>query len=172
MISYIKGKILIKKEKYLIVERQGIGYKIFVSEKTLERVKQDEEKEFFTFFVLRKEKLELYGFLTQEELTVFETVEKISGIGPKGAMLVASLGTIAQLKKAVEAHNFKYFSQIKGLGKKKIQKIILELGGNLKEFNKSLIKKDDQAMRGLLSLGFSSQEAKMVFRIGSNDAQP
>jgi len=160
MISYIKGKILIKKERYLIVEREGIGYKIFVSEKTLEKIKQGEEKEFFTFFVLRKEKPELYGFSTLEELTVFETVEKISGIGPKGAMFVASLGTIGQLKKAVEIHDFKYFSQIKGIGKKKVQKIILELGGNLKEFNKSLIKKDDEALKALSSLGFSSKEAK------------
>jgi Holliday junction DNA helicase RuvA len=169
MISYIKGKILIKKQKFLIIERQGIGYKIFVSEKTLEKIKQGEEKEFFTFFVLRKEKLELYGFLTPEELTVFETVEKISGIGPKGAMLVASLGTIGQLKKAVEVHNFKYFSKIKGIGRKKVQKIILELGGSLKEFNKSLIEKDDEALRGLLSLGFSSKEAKEALGKVSDD---
>jgi len=169
MISYIKGKILIKKEKFLIVERQGIGYKLFVSKKTLEKTKQGEEKEFFTFFALRKERPELYGFLTPEELIVFETVEKISGIGPKGAMLVASMGTIGQLKKAVEAHDFKYFSQIKGIGKKKVQKIILELGGSLKEFNKSLVKKDDEALKGLLSLGFSSKEAKEALEKIPND---
>lgn len=169
MISYIRGKILIKKERYLIVERQGIGYKIFVSEKTREKTKQGEEREFFTFFALRKERPELYGFLTPEELIVFETVEKISGIGPKGAMLVASMGTIGQLKKAVEAHDFKYFSQIKGIGKKKVQKIILELGGSLKEFDKNLIKKDDEALKGLLSLGFSSKEAKKALEKVSDD---
>ncbi len=171
MISYIKGIILIKQERFLVVERQGIGYKIFVSEKVLERVKQGEEKEFFIFFILRKEKIELYGFLNPEELAVFETVEKISGIGPKGAMLVASLGTIDKLKKAVEAHNFKYFSKIKGIGKKKVQKIILELGGSLKEFNKSLIKKDDQALKGLLALGFSSKEAREALDKVSEDVR-
>ncbi|MEA3453118.1 MAG: Holliday junction branch migration protein RuvA [Patescibacteria group bacterium] len=162
MISYIKGKILIKKDKFLVLERQGIGYKIFVSAKTLEKIKLGEDREFFTFFTLRKEKLELYGFLTQDELTVFEIIEKISGIGPKGAMLVASIGTIDELKSAVEAHSFKYFSDIKGLGKKKIQKIILELGGSLKEFNKSSIKSDDQALRGLSALGFPTKEAKEI----------
>ena len=78
MISYIKGKILIKKEKFLIIERQGIGYKIFVSQKTLKEIREDEEKEFFTHFCIRKEQVELYGFLSQEELEIFEIIEKIS----------------------------------------------------------------------------------------------
>lgn len=161
MISYIKGKIKFKDKDFLVLEQRGVGFKIFVSEKSLEKVKQGEEKEFFTYFILRKEKPELYGFLTQEELRAFEAIEKISGIGPKGALLIACLGTIDELKKAVQAHDFEYFSKIKGIGRKKVQKIILELGGSLKDLNRNdSIKKDDEALKGLISLGFSSAEAK------------
>jgi|AntAceMinimDraft_18_1070375.scaffolds.fasta_scaffold00158_19 Holliday junction DNA helicase RuvA len=163
MISYIKGKILIKKEKFLIIERQGIGYKIFVSQKTLKEIREDEEKEFFTHFCIRKEQVELYGFLSQEELEIFEIIEKISGIGPKGALLVASLGSIDKLKKAVEKHDFQYFSKIKGIGRKKIQKIILELSGSLKGLTKEKFTiEQDQAQKGLTNLGFSITEAKMM----------
>ena len=160
MISYIKGKIKLKTENFIVLEQQGVGFKIFVSQKTLEKIKQGEEKEFFTYFVLRKERPELYGFLSPEELKAFEAIEKISGIGPKGALLIASLGTIDELKEAVKAHDFRYFSKKKGIGRKKVQKIILELGGSLKEFNKNKNKKDDEALKGLLALGFSSKEAK------------
>ena len=161
MISYIKGKIRTKDKDFLILENQGIGYKVFVSQKSLEKIKEGEEKEFFTYFVLRNEKPELYGFLTPEELEIFGVIEKISGIGPKGALLIAALGTIDELKKAVETHDFKYFSKIKGIGRKKVQKIILELGGSLKELTKdNSIKKGDEALKGLIALGFSSTEAR------------
>ena len=100
MIAYIKGKILAKKGDFLIVEQQGIGYKIFVSKKTQTKLKKGQEKEFFTHFCVRNERPELYGFLRMDELEIFELIEKISGIGPKGALLIASLGAIDELKKA------------------------------------------------------------------------
>ena len=118
MIAYIKGKIKLKRENFVVLEQQGFGFKIFVSQKTLDKLKEGEEKEFFTFFVLRNERPELYGFLSPEELKVFEAIEKISGIGAKGALLIASLGTIDELKKAVQAHDFKYFSKLKFLSNK------------------------------------------------------
>jgi len=161
MIAYIKGKILAKKGDFLIVEQQGIGYKIFVSQKTQAKLKKGQEKEFFTHFCVRNERPELYGFLRMDELEIFELIEKISGIGPKGALLIASLGAIDELKKAVKNQDFKYFSKIKGIGTKKVQKIVLELGGSLRELTKDEpIEKDDEALKGLRALGFSVAEAR------------
>jgi len=162
MISFIKGKIKAKNEEFVIVENNDIGFKIFVSPKTLEKLKIGDVVEFFIFFAIRNERPELYGLLTQEELRVFEIIERVSGIGPKGAMLIASLGTFDELKKAIEIQNFGFFSKIKGIGKKKIQKIILELGGTIKKIEEMEDKspQEDEAFRGLVALGFSQKEAK------------
>ncbi len=161
MISFIRGNIRAKNEEFVIVENNDIGFKVFVSPKTLEKLSIGETVEFFIFFAIRNEKPELYGSLSQEELKVFEIIEKVSGVGPKGAMLIASLGTFDELKKAIEIQDFEFFSKIKGIGKKKIQKIILELGGTIRRIeeigNKDL--QNDEAFKGLLALGFSSKEA-------------
>lgn len=161
MISFIRGKIKIKNEGFVIVENNDIGFKIFVSPKTLEKINLGEIVDFFIFFAIRNEKPELYGLLAEEELKIFEIIEKISGIGPKGAMLIASLGTFEELKKAVENQDFGFFSKIKGIGKKKIQKIILELGGTLKKLEeKEPSDENDEALKGLIALGFSMKESK------------
>ena len=170
MISYIKGRVLAKKDKFLILERQGIGFKIFVSHETLEKVKQGEEREFFTHFCNRNEQPELYGFLSFQELEIFEIIEKISGVGPKAALKVASLGDADSLQKAIEAQDVNYFSNIKGLGKKKIQKIILDLGGSLKGLAETkLDRKEDEALKALTALGFSIKEAKEALSKVPND---
>jgi Holliday junction DNA helicase RuvA len=161
MISFIRGKIKIKNENFVIIENNDIGFKIFVSPKTLEKINLGEIVEFFIFFAIRNEKPELYGLLTEEELKIFEIIEKISGIGPKGAMLIASLGTFEELKRAVENQDFGFFSKIKGIGKKKIQKIILELGGTLRKLEeKDPSDESDEALKSLMALGFSMKESK------------
>ncbi|MBU4078442.1 hypothetical protein KKE85_02440, partial [Patescibacteria group bacterium] len=95
----------------------------------------------------------------KQELKVFEIIEAISGIGPKGALLISSLGSFDELKKAVADNNATYFSQIKGIGRKKVQKIILELGGSLKDL-KNIKQSDSEALKALASLGFSRAEAE------------
>ena len=174
MIAYIKGKVLIKKQTFLIIERQGIGYKIFVSSQALDKIHKEETIELFTHFSNRNEQAELYGFSSFQELEIFEALEKISGVGPKAALSVASLGNVNKLKQAVETQNFNYFSIVKGLGKKKIQKIILELGGSLNGLIKEkTIKKDDEALKALMSLGFSATESRQaLLKVPNNIISP
>ncbi|MCX6737857.1 MAG: Holliday junction branch migration protein RuvA [Candidatus Parcubacteria bacterium] len=172
MISFIRGKIKIKNESFVVIENNDIGFKIFVSPRTLEKINLGEIVEFFIFFAVRNEKPELYGLLTEEELKVFEIIEKISGIGPKGAMLIASLGTFEELKKAVENQDFGFFSKIKGIGKKKIQKIILELGGTLRKLDeKEPSDENDEALKGLIALGFSVKESKKALESVPEDVK-
>lgn len=162
MIAFIKGKIVFKNENHIIIENQSIGFKVFVSHKTAEQVFINKEVCLFTFLFTANDKMELYGFLSLEELNLFEKLEKLSGIGPKAALKITSLGTIDDLKKAVENNDQDYFSQIKGIGQKKIQKIILEIGGSFKKF---LLKQESsgsekEVIKGLRALGFSLKEAE------------
>lgn len=159
MIHYLKGKITYKNDKSLTLENQGIGYKVFCSPNTLKRVFQDKEIKIFTYLYLREEAAELYGFLTNEELGLFETLNDISGIGPKTATMLASLGSLEKLKEVMEKGQLP--PEIKGIGKKRMQKILLELTGKIKELKiPERGESADGTLDALVSLGFSRQRAK------------
>jgi len=159
MIYYLKGKVEFKGEKFLVIEVAGKGYKVFCSGKTLESLKEGEDCKIYTFLYLREEKtFELYGFLTKEELELFETLNEISGIGSKTALTLTSFGSLEDLKKKMEKEEF--YQEIKGIGKKKGQKILLELTGKIKEISKKEIVKQDEVLDTLVSLGFSRQKAR------------
>lgn len=159
MIHSLTGKITYKDYKSLVLENQGIGYKVFCSLAVLEKISAGQDIKIFTYFHLKEDAAELYGFLTAEELGLFETLNNISGIGPKTAMMLASLGSLEKLKEIMEGG--KLPQEIKGVGQKKMQKIILELTGKIKEL-KAPGKNDfsDGALDGLISLGFQKQKAK------------
>ncbi|MCD6271078.1 Holliday junction branch migration protein RuvA [bacterium] len=163
MIGFISGRVLLKEKDYLLLEREGIGFKIFLGENSLSQIKEGENVKLFCHFCIRNEKPELYGFLNIEQLKIFETLEKIPGVGPKVALKIASKGSLEELMKAIKEKDFSYFQKIKGLGKKKIQKIILEISGDL-EKTQPKISKQDKALLALVSLGFSQKEAKEALR--------
>ena len=108
---------------------------------------------------MKEDAAELYGFLGRGELGLFETLNEISGIGPKTAMMLSSLGSLEKLKEIME--NGKLPPEIKGIGQKKMQKILLELTGKIKELKTPKNNEAaDETLDALISLGFSSQRAQ------------
>ena len=163
MISYLKGKVIAQGPDYIITETGGVGYKVYVAESRLSSFPMGKEVELYCHLhIKREETLELYGMDTSQALEVFETLNNISGIGPKAALNVASLGTMEQLKAAVEKGDASYFAKVHGIGQKRIQKIILELTGKLKNLSKQKNGKPEEkeAVEALVALGFSRQKAK------------
>ena len=159
MINYLRGKIAYKDDKSLVLENQGIGFKVFASPDTLKKIFEGEEAKLFTYLYLRETTAELYGFLTPKELELFEVLNDISGIGPKTAMLLASLGSLERLKETMEKGELP--PEIKGIGKKRAQKILLELTGKIKEIKRPIDTDEaDGTLDVLISLGFSRQRAK------------
>lgn len=159
MINFISGKILFKGENYLILEKGGIGFKIFFGEETLKKVKVGQTIKIFCYLCIRNERPELYGFLEEGQLKIFENLEKIPGIGPKIALKIASKGKPEDFKRAVFQKEWEYFGEIKGLGKKKLQKIILEISGNLEKAQTEDFE-SEKLLQALISLGFSKREAR------------
>lgn len=159
MIHSLTGKITYKDNKSLILENQGVGYKIFCSPNNLKKISGDEDAKIFTHLHLKEDAAELYGFLTREELGLFETLNDISGIGPKTALMLASLGSLGKLKEIMEKGSLP--PEIKGIGQKKTQKILLELTGKIKEL-KTPEEADftDGSLDVLISLGFPKQKAR------------
>ncbi len=163
MISYLQGKIILKKEKFIILDVNGVGYKVFLSKKVFSKIPTiGKNLKVFCFLNVRENSLELYGFLDFKGLEFFEILNSISGVGPKAALEISSLGSLEKIKEEISSQNVKIFEGIPGIGKKKAMKIILELSGKIKEFSqkKKLPPKIDEVEEALINLGFSRQRAK------------
>ena len=159
MIHSLTGKITYKDNKALILENQGIGYRVFCSSDTLKRVSEGQESKLFTHLHVKEDALELYGFLAAEGLGLFETLNEISGIGPKTAMMLASAGSLEKLLELMEKCSLP--PEMKCIGPKKAPKILLELTGKIKEIRASKeTESDDGSLDALVSLGFPRQKAK------------
>ena len=153
-----------KKEKFVVLDVAGVGYKVFLSKKTYSQIPAEGNNlKLFCFLNVRENLLDLYGFLNYEELEFFELLDTISGVGPKAALEISSLGPLEKIKKEILAHDGEIFAKIPGIGPKKAQTIILELSGKLKEISREKIKITkipDEAEEALVNLGFLRQRAK------------
>jgi len=162
MISYLEGKIILKTEKFIILDVNGIGYKVFVSKKTLSKIPEISNiLKVFCSLNVRETALDLYGFLDYKELEFFEILEGIRGVGPKMALEIASLGPLEKLKEKIISQDEKLFEGISGIGRKKAMTIILELSGKIRNIpGKKKTEEADEAEDDLINLGFSRQKAK------------
>ncbi len=186
MIRYLQGKIILKKEKFIVIDVNGVGYKVFVSKKTLsniskvsqnfalakerkskEKIQEGEISEMvsiFCFLKVGENTLDLYGFLDEKELEFFEILENIRGVGPKASLEISSLGPLEKIKERILSQDRKLFEEIPGIGRKKAMTIVLELTGKIKDISKkdALLKKPriDEAEESLVNLGFSRQRAR------------
>ncbi len=159
MIYYLSGKVLVKKEKYIVVLVNNIGYKVFVSKKTLSKI-VEKDIELYCFLNVREKGMEIYGFLSEKELEFFELLEALRGIGPKIALEIASIGEIEEVKKRIINQDPNVFQGIIGMGAKRKASLILELSGKIKQEE---IKKTEEE-KALVSLGFSLQETREVLK--------
>jgi len=157
MISYLKGEIILKRERFIFLDVNGVGYKVFLSKTALSKLPEiNKILKVFCFLSVRENAMELYGFLNQKELETFEILDKIRGIGPKAAMEIASLGPLDKIDE-------KLLEKIPGIGRKKAMAIILELTDKSKDVSvKNKSEEIDEAEEGLVNLGFSRQNAKTV----------
>jgi len=161
MIAFLRGKIIFKGEKFIILDVNGVGYKIFLSKKALNKIPQRAEiLKLFCYSNIRKNAIELYGFLDQKELESFEALIGLPSIGPKAALEISSLGSIEKIKTALEKEDEKTIKEIFSIGKKKAQIIILELSRKIKTPPKEKSISEDEAFQVLTNLGFSRQKIK------------
>ena len=165
MISCLQGKIMLKKEKFIILNVNNIGYRIFLSKKTLKSIsKEGGLIKLFSFLYVRENILDLYGFLNWEERELFEFLISISGVGPKAALEISALGPLDKLKQSIQEGNGAIFEGILGIGRKKAKKILLELSGKIREdefLNKKQEKAiEDPAFEALVNLGFPKTVVK------------
>ncbi len=127
MISYISGVVDdIEKDK-IIIDNNGMGYGIFAPQTTLEQIGIGEQIKLYTYLSVREDSMQLYGFLTKQELKIFKLLIGVSGVGPKGGLAILSTCPGDSLSLAVISDDAKAISKAPGIGAKTAQKIIIEL---------------------------------------------
>ena len=162
MISYLSGKIILKRDKFIILEVNNIGYKVFLSRQTLLKLPENTDNlKLFCFQNVKEDALDLYGFLTYDELDFFEILLDIHGVGPKAALEISALGPLDRIKDKILKQDESIFAGIPGIGSKKAMTIILELTGKIKLLSGAKSKGSaDPAEDALTQLGFSHSQAK------------
>ena len=172
MFSYIKGTLEVKTIGYVVIDINGLGYKIFMSESAINRLGEiGEVVKVHTFVKVREDDISIYGFNTNEELRMFEMLIGVSGIGAKSAITILSNITPSSFALAIITNNVNEIKKLPGIGPKTAQRIILELKDKLKTeesiTNNSnveisdAIKEDNkvaEAISALKVLGYSIKE--------------
>jgi Holliday junction DNA helicase RuvA len=167
MIGFVEGKIESSNDKYVIIDVNGIGYKIFISLNTFKNLPEKNKKaKLYTYLYVREDKMQLYGFITQEELEFFELLVSISGIGPKGALSILTVASVKTLKKAIISGESDILTKVSGIGKKMAEKVVLELKNKIEDMpiGEEKITHDSEALDALVALGYKLTEAREALR--------
>lgn len=133
MFSYIKGILEIKSSNFIVVDVNGIGFKIFMPLTSIQKLEETGKTvKIYTYMQVKEDDISLYGFTTNEELRMFELLISVSGIGAKSAITMLSSVTPSKFALAVISNDVKSLTKIPGIGAKSAQRIILELKDKLK----------------------------------------
>lgn len=169
MFAYIKGSLEMKLNNYVVIETGGIGYKIFMTDTSIDKIGDiGSIVKVHTYYYVREDNISLYGFLTNEELRMFELLLSVSGVGAKSAITILSCITPSEFAIAIISNDVAKMKKVKGVGAKTAERIILELKDKLKDYNGTEIeekknnKVDEEKMAEAISalqvLGYNRKE--------------
>lgn len=170
MIAHITGMLLHHDAHSLVLDVNGVGYKVFVREDLLESLTPKETGEplsLFTHLAVRESALDLYGFAEEEELHFFELLLTVSGIGPKSALSILNIAPVAALTEAIASNDSTYLTKVSGIGSKSAQKIVLELQGKIGAMDNDVSgvrAQDVDTLEALRALGYSASEIREVLK--------
>ena len=175
MISYIRGELAAQYEDKVIVDVGGVGYGIYMSAQSMSKLPPvGSEVKIHTYLNVKEDSMQLFGFLTVDDLNVFKLLIGVSGIGPKGGQAILSVLSPDDLRFAVMADDVKAISSAPGIGKKTAQKLIVELKDKLsiEDALEHAITEDgalkaqmsrgeiqSEAVQALVALGYGNTEA-------------
>lgn len=165
MISRIQGEVIAKDAGSVVVDVRGIGYEIYVSEADKEQFNQGDGVTFHTYFHVREQSQELFGFLEQDGKALFQQLIGVSGVGPKMAMAILSLGEPKNIRQAIACGNTAYISGASGVGKRLAERVCVDLkdkvgvvgGVDVSVLDTSSV--GDEVVDALISLGYNKSQA-------------
>ncbi len=176
MISKLKGNVDYITEKFLVVDVKGVGYKVFATSDILSITKTGEEVSLWIYTAVRENSIELYGFRNPNELSFYELLLDVSGIGPKSALAILGIAPIEILRRAIATGDTSYLNKVSGIGRKTAEKIIVELKDKFAiykddSFSDGQIREEEDILEALKSLGYSQNEARDALKQIPNDTK-
>ena len=179
MFAYIKGSLEMKSNGYIVIDINGLGYKVFMSQNNIDTIGELHNIiKVFTYVKVREDDISIYGFKTQEELKMFELLISVSGVGAKSALVMLSCIEPSDFAIAVISNDVKVLTKVPGIGNKSAQRIILELKDKLKAEQSELDEEKlentklkssktnenvQEAISGLMVLGYSRKDIEKAF---------
>ncbi|MFA5935628.1 MAG: Holliday junction branch migration protein RuvA [Patescibacteria group bacterium] len=163
MIGSLRGNIIEVHPTNVLIEVQGVGYMVRGSIPFLASHTTGEECFIYIHDHVREDAHDLFGFTTSEEMHFFEKLISISGVGPKVALAILSIGTMATVRRAVMAGDLTTLTSVPGIGTKTAQKIVLELKGQLVEESDE-VGVDREVIEALTSLGYPMSDARAAVK--------
>lgn len=171
MIGYVSGKIKLLGNDRIILVQGGIGYEILLPLANLITLKEDQSLELYIHTHVREDQITLYGFFDEKERQLFRKLISVSGVGPKSALGILSVATPSTIIRAIGSANADLFPKVPGVGKKTIEKLILDLKGS---FDISEVTSDEtdsmhDARLALETLGYTHKDISAVLTKLSGD---
>ena len=181
MIAFLRGVLAVQSQGAVVIDVNGVGYRVLVPESTLSIMPGIGQQVFLnTYLVVREDDMQLYGFKTEQELAMFSLLISVSGIGPKGGLAVLSLYPPEHVQQYIITENVTALTKVPGIGKKTAQRILLELKDKVKALpitmsehvqpvavvgDHNLIKDAENA---LMALGYGKGEAEKAVKQAIN----
>ncbi len=164
MIASLKGTIEHIGNRFVILDVNDIGYKVFVTDTSLHSLKKGTQVFLWTYLAVREDALDLFGFTDKQEKDFFELLIGISGIGPKGALNVLSAVSCQALANAIRTGSTAHLVKVSGIGRKTAEKIVLELkdklGGIISLDITVGLSSDMDVIEALKALGYDADSAR------------
>lgn len=173
MYEYISGKVAELAPTYAVIEAAGVGYYINISLQTFSAIEHCVEARLYVHFVVREDAQTLYGFAAKEERELFRALISVSGVGGNTARTILSTYSPSELRNIIATENAVLLKNVKGLGLKTAQKIIVELSGKMAVMGQSVSAAPsssaasgiyDEAMAALTMLGFQRAASDKVLK--------
>lgn len=160
MIASLTGTIQRIEKNFIVLDVHGVGYRVFVSSLVLATVREGSAVTLSTHTHVREDALDLYGFLDQDALVLFEELLGVSGVGPKTALGVLSLASPKEVRHAIASGDPSVLTKVSGIGKKTAERIVVELKGKVGVVSGGPGNNVLEAIDALMHLGYSERDAR------------
>ncbi len=170
MFSFLRGNIVFTEEGCVALDVNGVGYKVAVTERTLENANKTTDMLLYTSLIVNGTDMSfsLYGFETRHEKNMFERLISVSGVGPKAGLAILSRMSLSEIAQALLAGDVKAFSKVNGIGPKTAGRIVLELKDKVDVEDVAAdasgtpiggVTPETEAVEALMGIGYSKAEA-------------
>ena len=174
MYEYISGTLAELSPAYAVVEAAGVGYYLNISLQTFSAIEGAEQVKLYTHFIVREDAQILYGFASRQERELFRLLISVSGVGGNTARMILSTYSTSELKNIISSGNAVLLKNVKGLGLKTAQKIIVEISGKMAQSGPELTAQaahpiannaaSNETIAALVMLGFQKSASDKVVK--------